>query len=104
MDQLRTYLDDIFGSLVSNIYIQPPAGMQMGYPCILIHRDPGNTAFADNKVHRHQKRYQLTAVAEDPDSGLYDLLAALPRSRHERSFAADNLNHDVFTIFFEEEE
>lgn len=100
MDQLQTFLTDLFGDSVAKVYIQPPAGKQMVYPCVLIQRDTGATAFADNEVHRHQKRYLLTGIAEDPDSGLYDLLASLPRSRHERSFPADNLNHDVFTIFF----
>lgn len=100
MDQLRSYLAEIFGSDVQKIYIQPPAGMQMVYPCILIARSTGRTAFADNNSYRHQKRYTLTAIAEDPDSGLYDKLASLPRCTHDRSFPADNLNHDVFTIFF----
>jgi hypothetical protein len=86
------------------VYISPPANMQMVYPCIRIARDVGNTAFADNNPYRHQPRYQLTAIDEEPNSPLYKVLASLPRSRHERSFPADNLNHDVFTMFFEEEE
>jgi hypothetical protein len=102
MDQLRAYLEAILASrdLEAKVYIQPPAGMQMDYPCIAISRGTGETAFADNEVHRHQKRYELTAIDEDPESPLYDLLASLPRSRHDRSFPADNLNHDVFTLFF----
>ncbi len=74
--------------------------MQMEYPCVTITRTQGDTKFADNEVHRHQQRYLLTAIALDPDSGLYEQLAALPRSVHDRSFPADNLNHDVFTIIF----
>jgi hypothetical protein len=104
MDQLQSYLVDILGVAVKNVYIKPPANMQMEYPCVLISRAKGETAFADNNPYRHQKRYLLTAIAMDPDSGLYDKLAALPRCVHDRSFPADNLNHDVFTIFFEEEE
>lgn len=104
MDQLQNYLVDILGVAVKHVYIKPPANMQMEYPCVLISRAKGETAFADNNPYRHQKRYLLTAIAMDPDSGLYDLLTALPRCVHDRSFPADNLNHDVFTIFFEEEE
>lgn len=100
MDQFRSFLNEIFGESVKEIYIQPPSGMQMVYPCLTITRDPGNTAFADNKVYRHQKKYLVTGISEDSDSDLYDLLSSLPRSSHERSFPADNLNHDVFTIFF----
>ncbi len=100
MDQLQSFLSELFGDDVQEVYIQPPAGMQMVYPCITIARSTGATAFADNEVHRHQKRYVLTAIAEDPDSGLYEVLASLPRCVHDRSFPADNLTHDVFTIFF----
>lgn len=108
MDQLLSYLDQIFSDLVEGetieakpeLYIQPPAGMQMSYPCIVINRGTGETSFADNQVHRHQKRYELTAIDEDPEGPWYDVLASLPRSRHDRSFPADNLNHDVFTLFF----
>ena len=100
MDELQSFLSEFFGDSVKKVYIQPPAGMQMVYPCITIKRDTGHTAFADNEVHRHQQRFLLTAIAEDPDSGLYEQLASLPRCVHDRSFPADNLNHDVFTIFF----
>lgn len=103
MDQLREFLMERFADEVEEVYIQPPTGTQMKYPCITITRDPGNTLFADNNPYRHQKRYLLTGIKDDPN-GLYDLLAALPRSRHERSFPAENLTHDVFSIFFEEED
>lgn len=102
MDQLKTYLDEqlVEKELEAKVYIQPPAGMLMDYPCITISRGVGATSFADNSVHRHQKRYELTAIDEDPVSVLYDFLASLPRSTHNRSFPADNLTHDVFTLFF----
>lgn len=108
MDQLLSFLDETLDILIDEevieekpkLYIQPPAGMHMEYPCITISRETGDTVFADNEVHRHQKRYQLTGIDEDPNSWLYDFLAALPRARHDRSFPADNLNHDVFTLFF----
>jgi hypothetical protein len=103
MDQLQSFLSSYFAEDVKHVYIKPPANSGMEYPCVLIARATGNTAFADNNPYRHQPRYTLTGISLDPDSGLYELLAALPRCIHERSFPADNLNHDVFTIFFEEE-
>lgn len=104
MDQLQSFLSERFGDSVKHVYIQPPTSKGMEYPCVLIARAQGNSAFADNNPYRHQPRYQLTGISTDPDSGLYELLAALPRSTHERSFPADNLNHDVFTIFFEDQQ
>jgi hypothetical protein len=103
MDQLRTFLSERFGSAVKQVYIRPPASKGMEFPCVLISRAQGHTAFAVNNPYRHSRRYTLTGISSDPDSGLYDLLVNLPRCAHDRSFPADNLNHDVFTIFFEEE-
>lgn len=100
MDQLQSFLSELLGDSVKHVYIKPPANNGMEYPCVLISRDTGNTKFADNNTYRHQKRYLLTAISLDPDSGLYEQLASLPRCVHDRSFPADNLNHDVFTIFF----
>lgn len=100
MDQLRSFLVEELGESVEAVYIQPPSGMDMVFPCITISRAPGDTKFADNNPYRHQKRYLLTAIADDPDSGLYDLLMNLPRCTHDRSYPADNLTHDVFTIIF----
>lgn len=100
MHELQTFLTERLEDLVQKVYITPPAGMQMVFPCITIARNTGATAFADNEVHRHQKRYLLTAITEDADTGLYDALASLPRCIHDRSFPADNLTHDVFTIIF----
>lgn len=100
MDQLQQYLTEYLADNVKKVYIQPPNGTMMLYPCVVIERNTGDTAFADNNSYRHQKRYLLTGIADDPDSGLYDLLASLPRCVHDRSFPAENLTHDVFTIFF----
>ena len=111
MDQLLAWLDSKFQELVDQdileekpkVYIQPPTGKLMEFPCVTITRATGNTLFADNNPYRHQPRYLLTAINEDPVSPLYKVLASLPRCIHDRSFPAENLNHDVFTIFFEEE-
>lgn len=104
MDQFQQFLTSWFGAAVQKVYIQPPSGMQMVYPCVVIERATGDTKFADNNPYRHQKRYLLTGISYDSDSGLYDLMAKLSRCVHNRSFSTENLNHDVFTIFFEDSE
>lgn len=103
MDQLRTFLLEAAGDKVMQVYIQPPSGTQMMYPCMTIRRDTGNTAFADNQPYRHTKRYLVTGIVQDSDdSSLYDVLSKLPKSRHDRSYTADELNHDVFAIDFDD--
>jgi hypothetical protein len=42
----------------------------------------------------------VTVIDRNPDSDLRLKVAYLPTSRFSRFFVADNLNHDVFTLFF----
>ena len=72
----------------------------MRYPCIVYRRDRPSVAFADNKPYRRTQRYQVTVIDSDPDSDIPDLIAALPLCEYDRFFTADNLNHDVFNLFF----
>jgi hypothetical protein len=103
MEQLRAFLAEAAGDKAKKVYIQAPSGEQMVYPCLLIRRDTGNTAFADNRPYRHTKRYLVTGIVQDSDdSSLYDILKELPKSRHDRSYTADELVHDVFTIDFDD--
>lgn len=94
--QLQSLLEDI----TPNVYFQPPANVQMQYPCIRYERDRADTKFAGNSPYRHTKRYQVTVIDQDPDSLIPDKVAALPLCTHQRFFVADNLNHDVYTLFF----
>lgn len=72
----------------------------MQYPCIVYQRYSGKTDFADNAPFRHTRRYQVTLIDPNPDSSVYDKIAALPLCLHNRFFIVDDLNHDVFNIYF----
>ncbi len=95
---LQTILEGILGN--GNVYFQPPASVQMAYPCIVYKRDLANTQFADNSPYRRDKRYMVTIIDRDPDSPVPDQVAKLPKCTFSRFFVADNLNHDVFSIYF----
>lgn len=95
---LQTLFEDLLGS--ENVYFQPPANVQMKYPCIVYKRDFARTQHADNRPYRYKKRYQVTHIGQDPDSPTPDKLAHVESSAFERHFTANNLHHDVFTIFF----
>jgi hypothetical protein len=72
----------------------------MTYPCIVYERDNADTIFANNSPYRYTKRYQVTVIERDPDSGIPGELAKLPMCTFSRHFTADNLHHDVFTLYF----
>jgi hypothetical protein len=96
--ELQAILVALLGS--ENVYFQPPPSIQMNYPCIVYKRDDEDTEFADGKPYKTMRRYQLTYIDRDPDSGVLAALSALPMCLYDRHFAADNLNHDVYKLFF----
>jgi hypothetical protein len=94
--ELQTLLEAITG----HVYFQPPTSIQMQYPCIRYAIDGDRSERADNRLYKHTKRYQVTVIDRNPDSELPDQVVALPLCSFDRYFAADNLNHYVYTLFF----
>ena len=97
---LRSDLHAILLTFTANVYFQPPTNTKIEYPCIVYRRDAARTVFGDNKPYKHTKRYQVTVIDRNPDSDIPDMVKALPMCVFDRFFTADQLNHDVFTIFF----
>lgn len=96
--ELQELLEFTLGS--SNVYFQPPANVQMQYPCIVYQRDRDKTKYATNNLYNRMKRYQVTVITKNPDSDVPDKVASLPLCSFNRFFTADNLNHDVFNLYF----
>lgn len=95
---LQVLLENLLGS--GNVYFQAPSNLQMSYPCIIYTRDSANTKYADNASYSFIKRYMVTVIDKNPDSQIPDMLAALPMCSFSRHYTAENLNHDVFTLYF----
>jgi hypothetical protein len=96
----RLELHELLLAMTSNVYFQPPLNVNLHYPCIVYHRDFADTKFADDEPYNHTKRYQITVIDRDPDSEIPDKVAALPMSLFNRFFTADDLNHDVYNVYF----
>lgn len=71
----------------------------MKYDCIVYERSKIQAGHADNLPYLLHDRYQLTLIYEDPDSDLLHKIASLPMCAHDRHYTANNLNHDVFTLY-----
>ena len=82
------------------VYFQPPESKAMRYDCIVYECSRIEPNFADNLPYLLHDRYQVTAIYRNPDSDLPRKIAALPLCSHERHYTADNLNHDVFNLYF----
>ena len=96
--ELHALLVDI--SKIDNVYFQPPPSVVMKYPCIVYHRDYELINHADDFPYKRSKRYQITVIDPNPDSDIPDKIAELPMCVYDRFYTADNLNHDVYKLFF----
>lgn len=97
--ELHAKLEAIPG--VKKAYFQPPASVKMRYPCIVYHRDGGATKFSDDNPYNFRRRYVIKVIDPDPDSSIPDILAnTFPMCTADRHYTSDNLNHDVFTLYY----
>lgn len=95
---LQTVLEGLLGS--SNVYFQPPNDLIMSYPCIRYSRDNIRTVHANNLPYNQRTRYEVMVITRNPDDPVVGLVAALPECAFDRHYVVNNLNHDVFTLFF----
>lgn len=84
----------------NHCYFQPPADLEMAYPCIRYNYSNDVDEFADNIHYTHAKRYTVTIIDEDPDSEIPERLIKLPYCYSNRNFAANGLNHFVYTVHY----
>jgi hypothetical protein len=99
----RQSLQNLLKGILPNVYFQPPENVQMVYPCITYKRDNADTQFAGNRPYHVAPRYMVTLISQDPDHAAWEAISELPLCSHNRWFAVGNLNHDVFTLYFEGE-
>ena len=95
--ELQDLLENILGS--RNVYFQPPASIHLDYDAIVYSRKNIENTFANNSVYKQNDAYEIIAIYEDPDSDLPRKLSKLPMCSFDRHYTADNLNHDVFTLY-----
>lgn len=96
--ELQTLLEDLLGS--RNVYYQPPESVKMSYPAIVYSRYDIENNHADNNPYKQTLAYQVTVIDKNPDSEIVMKVSRLPMCSYDRHFTSDNLNHDIFTLYF----
>lgn len=95
---LQNALEELLGS--RNVYYQPPESLKMNYPAIVYARKTIDNSYADNSVYKQNYAYEITVIDKNPDSEIVNKVSKLPTCRFDRHFKSDNLNHDVFTLYY----
>ena len=96
----RMDLQTLLKTITTHVYFQPPETMKIQYPCVVYKRDGLKTLFANDKPYQHKTRYQIIVIDRDPDSDIPAKIAALPLCLFDRSYPSNNLNHDVYNLYF----
>lgn len=96
----RQQLHQLLETFTEHVYFQPPTNVHLEYPCIIYKRDFAETTFADGYPYNHTLRYMITVIDRDPDSAIPDKVAKMPMSLFNRFYTADDLNHDVYNVYF----
>lgn len=97
-DKLQVMLEELVGS--RNVYFQPPPSITMKYPAIVYSRKGIKNTFADDSVYTQAYPYEIIVIDKDPDSAIVEKVSTLPMCEFDRHYTSDNLNHDVFTLYF----
>lgn len=98
----RAELQELFESILGSdhVYFQPPENKKLSYPCIVYTRNTYDSIFANNQSYIRRTRYSVTLIDKNPDSCFAEKIAEIPYCKHTRNFIADNLNHDVYDLYW----
>lgn len=95
---LHELLCEVLGS--RNVYYSPPESVKIKYPAIVYSRNDIDNKFANNSVYKQSHVYSITVIDDDPDSEIVERMSSIPKCKFDRHFVSDNLNHDVFTLYY----
>lgn len=96
--QLQSKLEELLEN--KNVYYQPPETVKMSYPAIKYSKKDIKSRFADNSTYSLLRCYEIIVIDPKPDNPVLDKLLALPYCAYDRSYKSQNLNHDVFTLYY----
>ena len=95
---LQKKLEEILGS--REVYYQPPDSIKMRYPAIRYNRKDIDARYANKKVYSSMTAYEIILMDVNPDSVFIQKIMELPFCSYDRHYTAENLNHEVFTLYF----
>ena len=95
---LQSRFEEIHGS--KYVYFQPPETIKLKYPCIIYSLADIYTRNADDMHYSMQKVYNVSVISRDPDNTIAESILEMPKTRFDRRYVADNLYHDILTLYY----
>ena len=95
---LQGLLEELLES--RNVYYKSPESIKMQYPAIRYSKKNIQSVYANNSKYLMRDCYELIVISRSPDHPVVKKLLALPYCSYDRPYVADNLYHDVLTIYY----
>lgn len=95
---LQTKLEELLE--LRHVYYQPPENVKMEYPAIRYSKKKPDVKRANNKIYMKTNCYEVIVISRKPDEPVIGKIEELPMCEWDNHYVADNLNHDVFTLYF----
>ena len=96
--ELHSVFQELLGS--SNVYYQPPESIKMQYDAIRYSKKTINSKYANDRKYSMIDCYEIIVISRLPDNPVIKKLLSLPYCSYDRHYVADNLHHDVLTIYW----
>lgn len=96
--ELHSVLQELLGS--SNVYYQPPESIKMQYDAIRYSKKIIDSKYANDRKYSMIDCYEVIVISRLPDNPVIKKLLSLPYCSYDRHYVADNLHHDVLTIYW----
>ena len=95
---LQSLLEELLGS--RNVYYKSPESIKMQYPAIRYSKKKIESVHANDSKYLMRDCYELIVISRTPDHPVIKKLLELPYCIYDRPYIADNLYHDVLTIYY----
>lgn len=96
--ELHSLLEEMLDS--KNVYYQPPESTKMQYDAIRYSKTNIRPVYANGGKYLMKDCYEIIVISKRPDNPVIKKLLSLPYCSYDRHYVADNLNHDVLTIYY----
>ncbi len=102
IDKRRLKLDKLLRDTLgtTQVYYQPPASVQMEYPCIRYNMAKVPVDYADDRAYLIRAKYIVTYITTEPDDPMKETLVETLRTPVIQIYAADGLYHYVYEVYY----
>ena len=97
--ELQRKLEELIGS--EHVYFQPPASVQLSYPCVVYTIGDGDVKRANDSIYQYVNSYTLTFIYKYPNIDIIEkVLKEFQMCGFDTAYCSENLNHYVFTVYY----